>query len=44
MKRRFKVLGAKFHSDVEFFVERWSFCLQAPIFLVVFGFLEAYSN
>ena len=35
---------AKFYSSVVFFVERWSFSLQDPIFLVFFGFSEACSS
>ena len=30
------VFGTKIHSGVEFFVERWSFSLQDPIFLEFF--------
>ena len=32
---------AKFYSSAVFFVERWFFSLQDPIFLVFFRFLEA---
>ena len=35
---------AKFYSSAVLFVERWSFSLQDPIFLVFFGFLEACSS
>ena len=34
-------IRAKFYSREVFFVERWSFSLQDPIFLVFFGFSEA---
>ena len=35
---------AKFYSIAVLFVERWSFFLQDPIFLVFFGFSEACSS
>ena len=35
---------AKFYSSVVFFVDRWSFSLQDPIFLVFLGFLETCSS
>ena len=38
------VFGTKIHSNVVFFVERWPFSLQDPIFLVFFGFLEVCSS
>ena len=31
------VFGTKIHSGVVFFIERWSFSLQDPNFLVFFG-------
>ena len=34
-------IRAKFYSREVFFVERWSFSLQDPIFMVFFGFSEA---
>ena len=33
-------IKAKFYSREVFFMERWSFSLQDPIFLVFFGFSE----
>ena len=35
---------AKFYSSAVFFMERWSFSLQDPIFLVFFGILATYFS
>ena len=35
---------AKFYSKEVFFMERWSFYLQDPIFLVFIGFSKAYLS
>ena len=44
IQRCFVDCSAKFYSNAMFFMERWSFSLQYPIFLVFFGFSATYFS